>query len=57
MTDSTPMTALRTRMPVSPSRVNDCITDKKPLTKSHAAKKIEMVTIVAPGQAIARIPG
>ena len=35
--------------PVSPSRVNDVMTSKKPLTKSQAAKKIAIVTIVAPG--------
>ena len=43
------MIAWSTRAPVSPSRVNDVITSKMPLTKSQAAKKIAIVTIVAPG--------
>ena len=35
--------------PVSPSRVNELISEKIPLTNSQAAKKMLTVTIVAPG--------
>ena len=40
---------MSTRLPVSPSRVNELISSKIPLTNSQAAKKIAIVTIVAPG--------
>ncbi len=49
MIDSTPMIAWRTRLPVSPSRVNEVITSNTPLTNSQAAKKMATVTMVAPG--------
>jgi len=37
MTESTPMIAVSAQLTVSPSRVNDEMTEKIPLTKSHAA--------------------
>ena len=49
MIDRTPMIAWRTRLPVSPSRVNDVMHVEDPLTNSQAAKKMAIVTIVAPG--------
>ena len=49
MIEITPRIALSTRLPVSPSRLNEPISEKIPLTNSQAAKKMLIVTIVAPG--------